>query len=138
MPFPQTSYQNQDAFLTVARAFGAAGATVTSASIDLQPEPALVGALSDVLIQTPALTTGEIASAQTITIRIHDSADNSSFANIPELESLTITGGGSGAGAGTRRMRLPPSVRRYIRLNMVTGAGAGDPSTKSGTIRILT
>ena len=136
MPFPQTSFQNQDAFLTLTRAFGAAGATVTSTSIDLQPEPALVGALSDVVITTPALTSGEIASAQTITIRIHDSADNSSFANLPELESLTLTGGGSGTGAQTRRVRRPPSVRRYIRLNMVTGAGAGGPSPKSGTLRI--
>lgn len=86
---------------------------------------------AELVVEAPALTTGELGDTQTITYTVeHDTA--SGFGTVATLATLgTQTGaGGAGAAAQTFRFRLPTNVRRHIRVK-ATKAGASNASTKS-------
>lgn len=59
-----------------------------------------------------------------------DSADNSSFANIPQLAGFTATG--ASLPATSQVVLLPPTVRRYVR-GFVTLTDSGSNSTTNIT-----
>lgn len=121
-----------DTALKVTKALPAQTATANTDSIEIGygvPEPIQAQIL---LPATPSL-----ANSQTITITFQDSADNSSFAAIPELATLVATGGGGvGAAAATRTVYLPPSVRKYVRASIVASATAGDNTAVTATLQL--
>lgn len=91
-----------------------------------------------VQVEVAVPATPSLADGQTITVTLQDSADNSSFAAIPELETLVVTGGGgTGAAAATRTVRLPPSARKFIRMNIAASATAGNNTAVSATLSML-
>lgn len=138
MAFPQTSFSVQDALLTITNALPTQTNTVNSASIDLGVAAnALTGTHSDLLINAPdgaALNTG-----QTLTFTIQDSADNSSFAAVAALPTYVVTGASNVVPTGSNRtFRLPPSIRRYVRVSCAASATAGTSASASFTAAVLT
>lgn len=112
----------QDGALIQAVALPAAGASAVTGGIDLGTGPhvgLIEGRLS--LPATPALV-----DTKTISVTIEDSADNITFAAVPELSALVITGaGGVGAAAALRDFRFPGGVRRYVRASAAVQAAGG-------------
>ena len=93
----------KDAELTRTLALPAAGATASSASIDLS---AIEQAEChfEVEIKVPALA--NLAEDKTLTVTLEDSADDASFAPIVGLAPLEVTGGvGGGAVSASLRVR---------------------------------
>lgn len=129
-----------DATLSKSIALSAAAGTVNSAGIDLGESANgefCVG--HEILISAPALTTTMAPDTRTFTYYLADSTDNSSFTVIPGLGvSVLVQTGASSAGAAatTVRVKLPNSVRRYVRLSVVGGASTGDASSVSATIAV--
>lgn len=128
----------QDAALTITRALPAQNATVNSTSLDLgQTLAGDINEQIDLLLTVPA--TPALADSQTLTFTFQDSADNSSFAAITGVSTLVLTGaGGAGAAATTRRVKLPPAARRYLRVSITSSATSGDSSGVTATFQILT
>jgi hypothetical protein len=127
----------RDTNLKVTKALPAAAATNTSDSIDLlDKSPGLKLRNAEIEVALPA--TPALVDAKTITLAIHDSADNSSFAAIPTLASVVATGASSaGAAAITRKFKLPESARRYIRLSQTVETGGGSNIAVSSTLSVV-
>jgi len=126
-----------DSSLSVTTALPAAGATANSASIDLRQTTAdTINEQFEVQVLLPA--TPSLADTKNVTITFQDSADNSSFAAIPELATLVVTGaGGVGASAATRTVRLPSSARRYLRISQAVDSAGGSNTGVSTTLQLL-
>lgn len=116
----------KDAELIKSKALPAAAATAYTASIDLGA--VALGPTGDHIeaeISVPA--TPALVEDKTITLNFQESDDDTTFANIGELESLVITGGaGNGASAASRIVRLPRATKRYIRAAATVLADGGD------------
>lgn len=127
----------RDALLVVTRTLAAANANNDSTSIDLgDVTPVLHGQNHELSLEIPA--TPALADATSATITVEDSADNSSFAAVAGVATLVRTGaGGVGAAALTRVVRLPSTVRRYIRVNTAVANAGGDNTAIVFTFRIL-
>lgn len=126
-----------DANLTEVKALPAAAAANYSTSIDLGQTT--LGPLADsieVLVEIEA--TPALVDDKTITLTLKDSADDSTFTAIPSLATLVQTGASSaGAAAASRRYKLPPTTRRYIRLDGAVLSAGGDNTAKSYTLKLL-
>lgn len=126
----------RDAALTVTKACPAAGANHNTATIDF-------GAAGDASLQhieleiaIPALPS--LADTKTLTVKLQDSADNTTFADIAELASFVVTGvSTSGSAAATRTVRLPSTTKRYVQANLAVAASGGDNTAKSVTLTPL-
>lgn len=73
-------------------------------------------------------TTTTLAGGITASIAWEESADNSTFAAVPELAGFTVLGKIDLA-ATSQQVLLPPSVKRYVRLAGTFTDAAGDPAT---------
>lgn len=126
----------RDANLTVSKALPAANANNTSDSIDLgAAAPGVTLENVDLVIEVPA--TPSLADTKSHTVKVQDSADNASFADVAELATLTRTGaGGAGAAASARRLKLPPGIRRYIRFYQAVEATGGDNTAVSAKMSL--
>lgn len=115
----------KDAQLVRTKALPAAAAANFSDSIDLQVPN--VGANLDnmeFVVSIPA--TPSLANTKTVTLTLKDSADDTTFAAIPGVNTLVVTGaGGVGAAAASVSVKLPPAARRYIRLDAAVEADGG-------------
>lgn len=129
--------QVRDAALTVTKALPAAAKNHNTSTIDLgATAPASLETI-EVEIAVPALPA--LVEAKTVTIKLQDSADDSSYADVEELASLVITGGtGNGAAATTRKVRLPSTCKRYLQANIAVLTGGGDNTGVSLTLSALT
>lgn len=130
-------HTRRDALLSVTKALPAAGANNNSDSIDLgSPTPIVVGDSIEVEVALPALA--NLVEDKTVTCTLQDSADDSTFAAITGLSTLVVTGKTSGgAAAASRVVRLPSSVRRYIRVNTAVLTSGGDNTASSVTFSVL-
>ena len=133
------SFRVEDAQLQRSFALPNGANTTNSTGIDLESTPSgSFVADTEIVINAPALTTGELGDTQTITYSLRQSA-NADFSGDSELLGGLIvqTGaGGAGAAAAERRVRLPTNVQRYVRLRAVK-TGASNASTKSGTMKMV-
>ena len=113
----------KDASLISTKALPAAAATANGDSIDLGAAASAEAIQFNLAVAAvPALV-----DAKTIIYTFQDSADNSSFAAIAELATVTSLGaGGVGAAAVNHNVYLPPSVRRYVRVSATVLAAGGD------------
>lgn len=127
----------RDAQLKTTKAMPAAAANNNHDGIDLGAvTPGVTGEGVEVLLTVPALPA--LADTKIATFTFQDSADNATFAAIPELATLTRTGaGGVGSAATTRCVRLPSTARRYIRVNQAVEAAGGDSTAVSTTVEVL-
>lgn len=126
----------KDALLKAIKALPAAGAANYSDGIDLGQVTAFpVNEAVDVLLTVPAVPA--LVDAKTIIYTFKDSADNVTFAAIPELATITSTGaGGAGAAAVAARVKLPPSTKRYIRADASVLAAGGDNTAVSYVLEL--
>ncbi len=123
----------QDANLRVTKALPAAGASNQTDPIDLgAAAPGISVENIDLVVDVPA--TASLADTKTHTLKVQDSADGSSFADVALLATQTRTGaGGAGAAASSYRWKLPPSIRRYIRISQTVEASGGNNTAVSIT-----
>ena len=130
-------HTRRDAALTTTKACPAAGANHNTATLDLKSTTA--GAFADsveVEIVIPALPS--LAADKTLTVKLQDSADNTTFADIPELAAVVVTGvSTNGSAAATRTVRLPSTTKRYLQANLAVATGGGDNTDKSVTVSLL-
>ena len=80
------------------------------------------------------------ANNKNVNIRLQDSADNSSFANValvanPVLRSVDANN--AGHSASNSIIQLPPNMRRYIRLAALGEANGGDSSDGTMTMSLM-
>ena len=118
-----------------------ASSTVNSSSIDLGDSvsgiPFATTETVNLQVLAPALTTTMLPDTRTMSYVIADSADNSSFTAIGTLATQVQTGASSsGASAATYTFKLPPNTRRYVRLQITSGASTTDSSTKTATLQL--
>jgi hypothetical protein len=114
------SFNQQDANLKVTTALPAASSNNQTATIDLgaggnfQPP-------YEVEIAVPAMPLH--VTANNVTLRLQDSADNSTFADVdPQIQTLILGVVSTGSAAKNVRFRLPSTIRRYIQFTQTTGA----------------
>ena len=133
-----TFLNRRDAALTVTKACPAAGASVNTATIDTGSagDASLANAVVEIAI--PALPS--LADGKTLTVKLQDSADNSTYADVAELASVVVTGAADAKGSDkkTAVVRLPPGARRYLQANIAVAASGGDNTAKSVTLSLLT
>lgn len=132
-----TFLNRRDAALTVTKACPAAGANVNTATIDTGSagDASLANAVVEVAI--PALPS--LADTKTVTVKLQDSADDTTYADIAELASVVVTGSGvAGSAKKTAVVRLPPGALRYLQANIAVAASGGDNTAKSVTLSLLT
>jgi hypothetical protein len=116
----------KDADLTKSVALAAAGASSSTASIDLGSVGPAVLEVVELQVDLPILPA--LVDDKTVIITIEDSADNSAFAAIAGLGTLTATGTETpgSAEALSRSYRLPSITRRYVRATAAVLAAGGD------------
>lgn len=125
----------RDILLDVSRALPAQNTNANSSAFDLeQAVPDALPEHFELLLDIPATTT---ATGQTITFTVQDSADNSSFAAVPALATLVLTGASNATAATQRFIRLPSTVRRYVRVNIAMSATTGDQTAITAGIRLV-
>lgn len=125
-----------DAKLVVTKACPAANANHNTGTIDL--EQTTGGQIEKIAaeIEIPALPS--LADAKTLTVKLQDSADNVTFADVDPLIQTSVLGvSTNGSAAKTVRFRFPPGVKRYVQLNLAVAASGGDNTAKSVTFRLL-
>lgn len=126
----------KDSLLKAVKALPAAGAANAGDGIDLgQTAIGTTTEAFDVLLSVPAVPA--LVDAKTIIYTFKDSADNVTFAAIPELATITSTGaGGVGAAAIAARVKLQPSTKRYVRADASVLAAGGDNTAVSYTFEL--
>ena len=125
----------KDAQLVRSKTLPAAGASASTASIDLlattQAEPHF-----EVEVAVPALP--NLAADKSVTITLEDSADASSFAALSGLCPLKVTGAvGGGGSAASQRVRLPSAARRYLRATAAVEAAGGNNTAISFSLGLI-
>ncbi|MBK8037688.1 MAG: hypothetical protein IPK22_11215 [Verrucomicrobiaceae bacterium] len=126
-----------DANLVKTKALPAAAAANFSTSIDLG-QTTLGPAADAIEVEISIPATPALVDDKTITLTLKDSADDSTFTAIPSIATLVQTGASSaGAAAASRRFKLPPSCRRYIRLDAAVLTAGGDNTGVSYTLKVI-
>lgn len=136
MAEPVSERRLQDASLSKNVALPNAANTANTNAVDLgQVTPFPITEAFHVKLST---TTGNGANNKNITIKLQDSADNSSFTNIAALGALTVTdNNAAGYPAGSLTVSLPPATRRYIRAQATGEANGGNASNGTLTVDLL-
>lgn len=128
-------HTRKDVNFMVSRTLPAQNTNNNSTSLDLEiSAPYFAGEYTEVEFYIPATT---CATGQTITVTLQDSADNSTFTQIDECETLVLTGASNATAATTRRWRLPRTVLRYIRVNIAMSSTTGDQTARTATLALL-
>lgn len=132
-----TIHNVRDAALKVTKACPAAGANHNTDTIDLGcTNPGAAVESFEVEIAIPALPS--LAADKTLTVKLQDSADNSTFADIKQLASVVVTGVSTdGSAAKTQAVRLPSDVKRYLQANLSVAGSGGDNTAKSVVVSLL-
>lgn len=119
-------------------ALPAAAATANSASIDLGTDPATHGTVLEGRLEIYLPATPSLVDAKTVIITLQDSADDSSFAAVTGVGTVTATGaGGVGAAAITREVPIPTILRRYVRISIAVLTAGGDNTAVSARLAFL-
>jgi hypothetical protein len=132
-------FQIQDAALERSLTLPNGANTTNSTGIDLEHgDDGEFLADAEVLINAPALTTGQLGDTQTITysLRHSDAADFSGDSELLGNLIVQTGAGGAGAAAAEKRVRLPSDVKRYVRARAVK-TGASNASTASATAKLV-
>lgn len=120
----------------VVKACPAAAANHNTATIDM--EQVLGGQLEEIEVEISVPATTALVATKTLTIKLQDSADDSSYADIVGLSSLVITGvTGNGSAATSRVVRLPRIARRYLQANIAVESAGGDITDTDVTVSLL-
>lgn len=86
----------------------------------------------ELLLTIPALA--NLASGKTVTAKLQESDDNSSFSDAKWAPSLSVSGAEGGGKADELRVAIPSTAKRYIRAHVETAAEAGDNTASKVTL----
>jgi hypothetical protein len=115
-----------DQNLTVKTAGPTSAGTANSTALDFG-SPDGVGNLAGKVrfkLEVPAIV--GLSDTKTQIFTLQDSADNSTFTAVAAYPAVTFTGaGGAGAAAADAYFEWTPSLRRYLRVQVVTAATPG-------------
>jgi hypothetical protein len=112
-----------------------ADATTVTVGIDLGPQPYAAVENLDAVVST---TTATAVNAKVLTITVqHSDTLGSGYAAVPELGTLTITGAATAYAATTRIYKLPPTIKRFVRLSALGDDGGGDATDGTMILSIL-
>jgi hypothetical protein len=136
MSDPVTERRFQDTSLATNVALPNAAAVANTPAIDLgKTTPFPIQEKFYVKLAT-AVATG--ANNKNITVRVQDSADNITFANIAAVGALTVTdANGGGYPAGSLTVALPPVTKRYLRAAATGEANGGNAANGALTVTLL-
>lgn len=122
--------QRLDKDLIAALALPAAAANAQTASLDLQ------GAHENCELELGVEATTTLVEDKTITLKVQESDDNSSFADAPWAPVITVTGGdGNGSAAKAQRIGVPSTAKRYMRAYAAVLAAGGDNTAKKFSLK---
>lgn len=85
-------------------------------------------------------TAGTGANNKNINLRVQDSADNVTFANVAVLGNPILTvvdNNGAGYPTGEVFVQLPPTIKRYVRVQAAGEANGGDASDGTATATLV-
>ena len=123
---PVSERRIEDAELTKNVALPIGATTANTAALDLgKAKPFPLTEAFHVKLTTEQATG---ANSKNITVKMQDSADGTTFADIDEVAPLVVTEYGGNYPAGEQTVQLPPSTRRYIRAQATGESNGGDPS----------
>ena len=127
----------RDAELQVTKALPGSATTIYTDSIDLEQDTTGVFVADcELLIEAPALVVGDLANGETMTYDVEHSDDDESFSDLANGVLVQTGADGAGAVAAEARLRLPSTVKRYVRV-AATNSAAGDASDKSVTAGLV-
>ena len=127
----------RDAALKVTKACPASNKNHNTDTIDLGcKNPGASVESFEVEIAIPALP--NLAADKTLTVKLQDSADNTTFADVEQLASVVVKGVSTdGSAASTVVVRLPSDVNRYVQANLAVAGSGGDNTAKSVVVSLL-
>jgi hypothetical protein len=126
----------QDADFVKSRTLTAADGSVTSADIDLGTNSkGFFPENTEVEVLIPALTSTQLASADTLTILLQGGAATGSTTSLGL--SAVLTGTGSAIPETSFRFRLPSPAPRYVNAKITTAGTTGDMSAKTAFLKLL-
>lgn len=127
----------RDAELQVTKALPGSATTIYTDSIDLEHSANGVHVADcELLIEAPALATADLGDAATMKYDVEHSDDDTTFTDLANSVLVQTGADGAGAAAAEARVRLPSTVKRYVRV-AVTNSAAGDASDKSVTAGLV-
>lgn len=122
--------QRTDKDLVETLALPAAAANAQTAALDLQ------GAVENCELELACEATTTLVSEKTITLKVQESDDNSSFADAPWAPAVVVTGKtGNGSEAVAQRIGIPSTAKRYMRGYAEVAASGGDSSAKKFSLK---
>jgi hypothetical protein len=122
-----------DALAQTTRALPAAAANVTSSGIYIGGDGPHKERLK-VKVELPANTV--LVATKLLTITLHDSADNSSFAAASPAQSYVITGD-TGFPATDIYFEITNTTRDYVAVNFAVETGGGANTGTTATISVV-
>jgi hypothetical protein len=124
-----------DANKQVTKAFPAAGANHNSPTIDLGHTPTGIPPVgSELIVSIPAMA-AHSDGAKNYIIKLQDSADDSSYADVDPKISITVIGiVSTGTPAKEVRFPIPSTCRRYVQLNLAVDSAGPTLTGTSVTI----
>jgi len=126
----------RDNQLTQTKALPAAAANNNTGTFDLgvgpyHPEEIVLE------MAIPALA-AHTDSTKNVTLKLQDSADDSTYADLSPLHEYILAGiASTGTAAKTIRLRLPPGIRRYLQINQAVDSGGPTLTASSVTYTLL-
>jgi hypothetical protein len=127
----------KDASKQVSVSLPAAAANVNSASIDLGYNP---GQIENAEVELAVDETTALVDTKDVDVTLYDSADDSSFAAVAVFAAplLKVTGvTGNGNDETKLQVRLPRTIRRYVRINVAVETAGGTVTAHEAHLRLL-
>ena len=127
----------RDMELQVTKSLPNGADTEYSDSIDLgDTTTSVFVADCELLIEAPELATADLGDAATMTYDVEHSDDDETFETLAATVLVQTGADGAGADAAEARLRLPSTVKQYVRV-AATNSAAGDASDKSVTVGLV-
>ena len=127
----------RDHLLHVVTALPAAAGTADSDPIDLGAATPWVTTESfNFVVKVDALPALE--DDKTATLTLQHSGDGEAWEAIPTLAPLIVIGaGGTGSGAREVIFKVPPTIKRFVRLALAVESGGGDVTAGKATLELV-
>jgi hypothetical protein len=119
----------------------AAAGSAYSNGLDLQLSARADGAYGcELIVEAPALTTGQLPDTKTITYDIQVDTDPAFGTVATLLAGVLVQTGAAGAGAAAAAKRIGIAsdlAKRYLRLRAIGGAAIGDCSAAKANLSLV-
>ena len=132
----EKTYRVKDATLQESKALPASAGDVSTDSFDLGAAAQKL-ARCELELSVPALGATPLPNGETVTYKLEDSADDSSFATVQDSVVVQTGAAGAGAAAVVDRIGIPSNIRQYVRVTATLSGGGADASASSMTLSLV-